>query len=138
MLVLGMWHWFGQTLDFTAGLIFSLTFRVIVDNSTHLIYWYTRAVRQEGKTVAAAVRDAIERRGPAMLLSTLTLVLGFSVFGLSNFFVNVTLGLLTALVFSVGLVWDLLVTPALLMLMRPHVARHSQHAEAFASRRLLS
>jgi len=123
MLVLGIWHWLGQTLDFTAGLIFSMTFGVIVDNSLHLMYWYTRGVRYEGKSVADAVRNAIERRGPAMLLSTLTLVLGFSVFGLSNFFVNVTLGLLTALVFSVGLVWDLLVTPSLLMLLHPHVAK---------------
>lgn len=123
MLVLGIWHWLGHTLDFTAGLIFSMTFGVIVDNSLHLMYWYTRGVKQEGKSVPEAVRSAIERRGPAMLLSTLTLVLGFSVFGLSSFFVNVTLGMLTALVFSVGLVWDLLVTPALLMLMHPHVAK---------------
>jgi len=82
ILVLGIWHWLGHTLDFTAGLIFSMTFGVIVDNSLHLMYWYTRAVKQEGLDVAEAVRSAIERRGPAMLLSTLTLVLGFSVFGL--------------------------------------------------------
>jgi uncharacterized protein len=126
MLVLGIWHWFGRTLDFTAGLIFSMTFGVIVDNSLHLMYWYTRGIRQEGKTVSEAVRGAIERRGPAMLVSTLTLVLGFSVFGLSNFFVNVTLGLLTALVFSLGLVWDLLATPSLMMLMRPHATRERQ------------
>jgi uncharacterized protein len=120
MLVLGIWHWLGHTLDFTAGLIFSMTFGVIVDNSLHIMYWYTRGIRQERKDIADAVKGAIERRGPAMVLSTLTLVLGFSVFGLSNFFVNVTLGLLTALVFSVGLVWDLLMTPSLLMLLRPH------------------
>jgi predicted RND superfamily exporter protein len=120
VLVLGIWHWLGHTLDFTAGLIFSMTFGVIVDNSLHLMYWYTRGIRQEGKTVPEAVRGAIERRGPAMVLSTLTLILGFSVFGLSNFFVNVTLGLLTALVFALGLTWDLLMTPALLMWLRPH------------------
>lgn len=123
MLVLGIWHWLGQTLDFTAGLIFSLTFGVIVDNSLHIMYWYSRGIRTEGKSVAEAVRGAIERRGPAMLFSTLTLVLGFAVFGLSNFFVNVTLGLLTALVFSVALLWDLIVTPSLLLLMRPHEQR---------------
>jgi predicted RND superfamily exporter protein len=124
MLVLGIWHWLGHTLDFTAGLIFSMTFGVIVDNSLHIMYWYTRGVRQEGKDAIEAVRGAIERRGPAMVLSTVTLVLGFSVFGLSSFFVNVTLGLLTALVFSVGLVWDLLATPCLLILMQPHVKSH--------------
>jgi predicted RND superfamily exporter protein len=67
-----------------------------------------------------------------MLVSTLTLVLGFSVFGLSNFFVNVTLGLLTALVFSLGLVWDLLATPSLMMLLHPHVSRQRQNAGAFS------
>jgi uncharacterized protein len=36
--VLGIWHWLGHTLDFTAGLIFSMTFGVIVDNSLHLMY----------------------------------------------------------------------------------------------------
>jgi predicted RND superfamily exporter protein len=100
-----------------------MTFGVIVDNSLHLMYWYTRGVKQEGLGVAEAVRSAIERRGPAMLLSTLTLVMGFSVFGLSSFFVNVTLGVLTALVFSVGLIWDLIVTPSLLLLLHPHVKR---------------
>jgi uncharacterized protein len=125
MLVLGIWHWLGHTMDFTAGMIFSMTFGVIVDNSLHIMYWYTRGIRQEGKTVAEAVQGAIERRGPAMVLSTVTLVLGFSVFGLSNFFVNVTLGLLTALVFSVGLIWDLLMTPSLLMLLRPHARSRS-------------
>jgi uncharacterized protein len=124
--VLGIWHWLGHTLDFTAGLIFSMTFGVIVDNSLHLMYWYTRGIRQEGKTVAEAVRGAIERRGPAMVLSTLTLVLGFSVFGLSNFFVNVTLGFLTALVFALGLTWDLLMTPALLMWLKPHYHRYRE------------
>lgn len=119
MLVLGIWHWAGRTLDFTAGLIFSMTFGVIVDNSLHIMYWYSRGIK-EGLSVADAVRGAVERRGPTMLFSTITLVLGFAVFGLSNFFVNVTLGLLTALVFSIGLVWDLLVTPSLLMLMRPY------------------
>jgi predicted RND superfamily exporter protein len=124
--VLGIWHWLGHTMDFTAGLIFSMTFGVIVDNSLHLMYWYTRGIKQEGKTVPEAVRGAIERRGPAMVLSTLTLVLGFSVFGLSNFFVNVTLGFLTALVFALGLTWDLLMTPALLMLLKPHASRTLQ------------
>ena len=123
MLVLGLWHWAGRTLDFTAGLIFSMTFGVIVDNSLHIMYWYSRGLLTEGMSVAQAVQSAIERRGPAMLFSTLTLVLGFSVFGLSNFFVNVTLGLLTALVFFVALVWDILVTPSLLMLMKPYSER---------------
>jgi uncharacterized protein len=123
VLVLGIWHWLGHTLDFTAGLIFSMTFGVIVDNSLHLMYWYTRGIRQERRSVTSAMIGAIERRGPAMVLSTVTLVLGFSVFGLSSFFVNVTLGFLTALVFAVGLVWDLLMTPSLLMLLRPHARR---------------
>lgn len=120
VLVLGIWHWAGQTLDFTAGLIFSMTFGVIVDNSLHIMYWYSQGIRNEGRTVAEAVTAAIKRRGPSMLYSTLTLVLGFSVFGLSSFFVNVTLGLLTALVFAVGVLWDLFATPSLLMLLEPH------------------
>jgi predicted RND superfamily exporter protein len=133
VLVLGIWHWLGHTLDFTAGLIFSMTFGVIVDNSLHIMYWYTRGIRQERKSVADAMRGAVERRGPAMVLSTLTLILGFSVFGLSNFFVNVTLGFLTALVFAVGLVWDLLMTPSLLMLLRPHTSHARDRQRAVVS-----
>jgi hypothetical protein len=133
MLVLGIWHWLGHTLDFTAGLIFSMTFGVIVDNSLHIMYWYSRGIQQEGKSVENAVRAAIQRRGPAMVMSTLTLILGFSVFGLSNFFVNVTLGLLTVLVFAVGLIWDLLMTPSLLLLLRPYSGRSRQALPAVAS-----
>ena len=126
VLVLGIWHWLGHTLDFTAGLIFSMTFGVIVDNSLHIMYWYARGIKQEHMSVEDAVRSAIQRRGPAMVMSTLTLILGFSVFGLSNFFVNVTLGLLTVLVFATGLIWDLLMTPSLLMLLRPYSSKLRQ------------
>lgn len=120
MIVLGLWHWAGRTLDFTAGLIFSMTFGVIVDNSLHIMYWYSRAMRFENLSVQQSVISAIERRGASMLFSTVTLVLGFSIFGLSNFFVNVTLGLLTATVFLLGLIWDILVTPSFLMLLKPY------------------
>lgn len=114
IVVFAVWHWLGRTLDFTAALIFSMTFGVIVDDTVHFLHSYMR-LKGKGKSAEEAIRGSMTHVGPAILFATLILALGFMVFGLSNFQVNVTLGLLTALTFCVGFALELMLTPALLM-----------------------
>jgi len=120
IIVFAIWYALGRTLDFTAALIFSMTFGVIVDDTVHFMHKYLHAVTKEGKSVSDGIIAAMSTVGPAIFYSTMVLSLGFIIFGLSNFQVNVTLGVLTALAFSVGVVIELVLTPALLMLLHSH------------------
>ncbi len=55
--------------------------------------------------------------GTALWVTTVILVAGFAVLGLSSFKLNVDLGILTAVTIASALVMDFLLLPPLLMLM---------------------
>ena len=117
--VFGLWSLSGNTLDFAASLIFSMTLGVVVDDTVHFLSKFLDAMRHGAESATEAVREAIHEVAPAILYSTLILCSGFLVFGLSKFHMNVTLGLLSALTFAVAAILDLLLLPVLLSLAFP-------------------
>jgi len=68
-----------------------------------------------GLAPADAVRYSFSTTGAALFVNTAVLVLGFLVLTVSNFTVNSSLGLMTALIIGIALLFDLLFLPALLL-----------------------
>jgi predicted RND superfamily exporter protein len=114
--VFGLWSLLGNSLDFAASLIFSMTLGVVVDDTVHFLVKFLDARREGTADTAAALDAAFGEVGPAIVYSTVALAAGFMVFGLSQFHMNVTLGLLSALTFGVAAVLDLFLLPVLLAL----------------------
>ena len=89
---------------------------IIVDDTIHFLtkYQYTR--KHHGLDVVTAVRHTLEDIGPALWSTSAVLVAGFAVLILSAFQMTSHLGWLTVIVVALAPVADLLLMPALVVL----------------------
>jgi len=108
----------GIRLDPATVTIAAIVLGLIVDDTVHLLYRLrTELARQDaGADRAAALRTTMGSAGRAIVATTLVMTLGFSVFAFSEIRSLVTFGLLIALAMLSGLLADLVLVPALVML----------------------
>ena len=111
----GVWGLVDGKVNLAAAGVFSITLGIVVDNTIHFFSKYLYARRQRGEDTAAAIRYAFSTVGAALLVTTVALALGFLILAQSNFAVNATMGLMTAMIIGIALVFDLLFLPGLLM-----------------------
>jgi predicted RND superfamily exporter protein len=93
----------------------SLTLGIVVDDTIHFLSKYLRGRREKKLQPTEAVRYAFNTVGTAMWVTTLALVVGFSILSFSGFTVNAQMGLLSAITISLALLLDFLFLPTLLM-----------------------
>jgi len=111
----GIWALISGEVNFTMAIVLNMTVGIIVDDTIHFMTKYLRARREEGLEPEAAVRYAFHNVGPALVVTTLILVAGFSILAQSAFLPNSGMSILTAITVSVALVIDLLLLPAMLL-----------------------
>ena len=70
---------------------------------------------EQGLDAADAVRYAFRTVGKALVVTSMVLIVGFSILALSKFANNADVGLLTAVIIALALVADFLFLPPLLM-----------------------
>ncbi|MBU6950856.1 RND family transporter [Hahella sp. HN01] len=119
LVAFGVWSLCGGSLDFAAVLIFAMTLGVVVDDTVHFISKYLRLTRDQGMTPNEAVVETFRSIGPALLISTVVLSVGFLAFSLSHFHMNVTLGIMSSLTFLIALIFDFIMLPLLLLTFGP-------------------
>ncbi|ABC29294.1 predicted exporters of the RND superfamily [Hahella chejuensis KCTC 2396] len=119
LVAFGFWSLFGGSLDFAAVLIFAMTLGVVVDDTVHFISKYLRLTRDQGMSPNEAVVETFRSIGPALLISTVVLSVGFLAFSLSHFHMNVTLGIMSSLTFLIALIFDFIMLPLLLLAFGP-------------------
>ncbi|MDG9667250.1 efflux RND transporter permease subunit [Hahella sp. CR1] len=119
LVAFGVWSLCGGSLDFAAVLIFAMTLGVVVDDTVHFISKYLRLTRDQGMTPNEAVVETFRSIGPALLISTVVLSVGFLAFSLSHFHMNVTLGIMSSLTFLIALIFDFIMLPLLLLAFGP-------------------
>ncbi len=117
----------GMSLSVVAG----MTFGIVVDDSVHFLSKYLRARRENGLNAEQAVRYAFRTVGRALLVTSVVLVLGFSVVATSNFTLNSDMGLMTTLIIAIALATAFLMLPPLLVRVD-----HDDAAKANARERL--
>ena len=86
-----------------------------VDDSIHFIVGFRRYLAETGDP-ERAIERTMETTGRALLFTSVVLVAGFSVLGLSSMSNLGNLGLMTAFAIGLAFVLDVTVTPALLIL----------------------
>lgn len=127
----GLWGFFVGEINLAVSVVGTMTLGIIVDDTVHLLSKYLTA-RRAGAAPDEAVASALRAVGPAVIITSVALILGFGTLALSGFAVNANMGLLAAITIGIALVADLLLLPALLALIdSPH--RHPQlHGAPFS------
>jgi len=104
---------FGIALEAANAMLAPIMLGVAMDDTIHLMSKY-RLQRAAGATVEAALDQSLHYTGGALFSTTIALVCGFLVVGMSGVISVSTFGLLCAFTVLAALVADVVVLPALL------------------------
>jgi predicted RND superfamily exporter protein len=110
----GLMGFAGIDLSTGTAMIASSVLGLVVDDTIH----YLAAFRRAGPgDVVRAVQSATHEAGPALLVNNVVLVLGFWVGAFGSFEPTIMFSVLSGLTMLTAMVCDLLLTPALLVLL---------------------
>ena len=111
----GLWGMFVGQIGLALSVVTAMTFGIVVDDTVHFLSKYLRARRENHLSSQDAVRYAFTTVGQALIITSVILVVGFSVLATSSFELNSGMGLLTAIVITLALAADFFFLPPLLM-----------------------
>ncbi|GAB4236989.1 MAG: MMPL family transporter [Ekhidna sp.] len=112
LLVAGIIGWLGVSLKMTTVIIFVIVFGIAVDDTIHMMSHYLKLRKlPPNERLASTFKHA----GSAMLITTIIMTAGFSLFLLSNFGATYYLGLFISLSLAIALLVDLTLLPILLI-----------------------
>ena len=115
VLAFGVWGIFVGQVNLALSSVIAMTLGIVVDDTVHFLSKYLRARREQGLSAEDAVRYAFSSVGRALIVTSIILVIGFSILSLSSFDLNGSMGRMTAMTIAFALIADLTVLPALLM-----------------------
>ena len=131
----GLWRVFVGQMNIVASVAGSISLGIIVDDTIHFLTRY-KAMKAKGLDAETAMTRTLTHVGPAMLGTSVILVLGFGVLTLSSFQMTSYLGWLSVIIVAVAPLTDLVLAPALVLLFHkdPHAStvRHAAPAPAAA------
>jgi len=111
----GIWGIFVGQVGLSLSVVAGMTFGIVIDDTVHFLSKYLRARRENGLSSEDAVRYAFRTVGRALVVTTLTLVVGFSVLATSFFFMFSLMGLMSGAIITFALIFVFLMLPPLLM-----------------------
>ncbi len=116
--VLGLIGLVGIPLDMMTITIAAITIGIAVDNAIHYIYRFREEFALNGDYVRT-LYICHANIGRAVLYTSTTIIFGFSILVLSNFFPTIYFGALTGLAMLIALLAALTLLPRLILLFRP-------------------
>ena len=129
ILALGFMGWTGIPLDIFTLLIGSIALGLAVDDTIHFIHCFQKYYAKTGDP-QESVRQTLRTTGRALLFTSLVLSTGFYIFTLSEMNNLYYFGLLTSLAIVTAFVADILISPALLVLVIPQQSARVTAREA--------
>lgn len=111
----GLWGLLVGEVGLALSVVSGMTLGIVVDDTVHFLSKYLRARREKGLSSEDAVRYAFSTVGTALWVTSLVLVVGFSILTFSHFKLNAGMGLLTAITLALALAADFLFLPPLLI-----------------------
>ncbi len=116
-LIFGLWGYVGGEVNLAISVIGAMTFGIIVDDTVHFLTKYRWARTTLGLRPASAVRKTFIVVGPALIMTSVALVTGFLILSQSGFAVSSLTGILSAMTLTSALLTDLLLLPAVLLIL---------------------
>jgi predicted RND superfamily exporter protein len=111
---LGLWGLLVGRLGMGSAAVVAVTLGIVIDDTIHLGHRYL-SLKRRGISTHDAVQKAMVEVGPALLVTTLILAVGFLMIAMSAFQINASMGLVVASTVVMALVFDLLVLPVVLL-----------------------
>jgi predicted RND superfamily exporter protein len=114
---IGIWYLTVGEIGLASSVVAGMTLGILTDDTVHLLEKYSKYHR----TMSArdALGMAFREAGPAILITAVVLISGFSVLAMSSFRLNGDLGLLTVIVLTLGLAGDFILLPAVVLSFGP-------------------
>ena len=116
--VLGVMGWLNIPLDLMTITIAAISIGMAVDDTIHYIYRFREEVKTDGDYYKTLHR-CHNSIGHAMYYTSVTIVIGFSILVLSNFWPTIYFGLFASLAMLIALIAALTLLPQLLVLFKP-------------------
>ena len=111
LFVAGILGWFDISLKMTTSIIFTVAFGIAVDDTIHMMSYFMK----NNKRGDASLKDTFDHAGSAILITSLIVIVGFSIFLLSSFGATFYLGLFISLSLLTALAVDLTLLPLVLI-----------------------
>lgn len=119
--ILGIMGWIGIPLDMMTITIAAITIGISVDDAIHYIHRLQKEFPSD-----CNYQETINRChggiGKAMYYTSIAIIFGFALLSFSNFIPTIYFGLLTGFAMLVALVGNLLLLPAIILIMKPKIA----------------
>jgi hypothetical protein len=116
--VLGVMGWMDIPLDMMTITIAAISIGIAVDDTIHYIYRFKEEIKTDGDYHATMYRCHASI-GHAMYYTSITIIIGFSILVLSNFWPTIYFGLFTGLAMFIALIASLTLLPQLLIVFKP-------------------
>lgn len=116
-LAFGLWGLLVGEVNMAVSMVAGMTLGIVVDDTVHFLSKYLRARREQGLDAEQAVRYAFKSVGVAIVTTSIILCAGFMILAQSNFGLNSSMALLTAIGIGAALLADFFLLPALLILL---------------------
>jgi predicted RND superfamily exporter protein len=115
VMAFGLWGITSGQIDLGLSIVLGMSLGIVVDDSIHFLTKYLRARREKNMDSHEAVRYAFSTVGIALIVTSLILIVGFTVLSFSAFSMNSGMALLTAITLAIALLADFFFLPPLLM-----------------------
>jgi len=112
--VLGLMGWLGIPLDVMTITIAAICIGIGVDHSIHYIHRFRSEINQQ-TSAKVAIERSHASTGKAIFYTSIIIVVGFSILGLSNFIPTIYFGIFTAFAMLIALIANLTLLPLLLL-----------------------
>jgi predicted RND superfamily exporter protein len=116
--VLGMMGWLNIPLDMMTITIAAISIGIAVDDTIHYIHRFGEEIKTD-EDYYKALHRCHGSIGHAMYYTSVTIIIGFSILMLSNFFPTIYFGLFTGLAMFIALIAALTLLPQLIILFKP-------------------
>jgi hypothetical protein len=117
LLVLGLLGLFGIPLDFYTMMLAPIVVGIAVDDTIHFMSLYRIEVGKDGD-IRRALTDTVKECGQSIVFASLTLGLGFGIMALATTPGLASLGKFGLLAIASGLICELFLTPALILVFK--------------------
>lgn len=113
----GLWGFFVGEVGLALSVVVGMTLGIVVDDTIHFMSKYLYARREQGLSPEDSVRYSFAHVGAALSVTSVALIAGFFVLMASDFELNSSMGLLSAVTIAMALIADFLLLPPLIMAM---------------------
>ncbi|WP_347989418.1 MMPL family transporter [Methylomonas sp. AM2-LC] len=112
----GLWGLMVGQVGLASSVVAAMTLGILVDDTVHFLGKYQYARQEKNMDPELALHYAFSNVGGALWVTSAVLIMGFSLFTFSSFKINYEMGLLTSIIFALGLFAEFLLLPPILLL----------------------